>query len=109
MDVTTQLGKLIEEVTVDGPPRRRAAVANTMKYLLQYKGKIQSLEKAMVSFQNTLNSGTLAHLWYASFSKSDCNEAKYCRYHIFIKIKKESQVANYAFSITRGIIYSVLM
>jgi hypothetical protein len=88
MDVTTQLSKLLEEVTIDGAHRRRTAVANTMKYLLRYKGKIQSLEKAMVSFQNTLNSGTLAHLWYASFSTSDCNKAKCCRYYISIQIKK---------------------
>lgn len=63
IDVTTQLSKLLKEVTVDGAHRRRNVVANTIKYLILYKGKIQSLEKAMVSFQNTLNSGTLAHLW----------------------------------------------
>jgi hypothetical protein len=65
LNVTTQLSKLLEEVTVVGARRRRTAVANTAKYLLRYKGKIQSLEKAMLSFQNTLNSGLLAHLWYA--------------------------------------------
>ena len=63
MNVTTQLNKLVEEVTVDGTPSRRKGAANTMKYLLRYKGKIQSLEKTMVSFQNTLNSEILMQLW----------------------------------------------
>jgi len=78
MDVTTQLSQLLEEVTLDGADRRRTAVANTMKYLLRYKRKIQLLEKAMMNFQNTLNSGTLTHLWYASFSTSDCKKAEFC-------------------------------
>jgi len=62
-DVTTQLNKLIEEVTVGGTPSRRKSAAKTMKYLLSYKRKIQSLEKTMASFQNTLNSEILVHLW----------------------------------------------
>jgi hypothetical protein len=75
MIVTTQLSKLMDEVTVDGAPSRRTAVANTMKYLLRYKGKIQTLQNTMESFQNTLNSRILAHLWHASFLESSCNEA----------------------------------
>jgi len=40
INVTTQLSKLLEEVTVDEAHRRRTAVANTMKYLLRHKWKI---------------------------------------------------------------------
>ena len=62
-NVTTQLNELIGEVTINDYTSRRKGAANTVKYLLRYKSKIQSLEKALGIFQNTLNTESLVHLW----------------------------------------------
>jgi hypothetical protein len=67
MRTTTQLNELVEDIRVDGASSRRAAVRYMVKYFLRYKKKIQFLEKTMVGYQNTLNSGILAHLWYVTF------------------------------------------
>lgn len=108
VDVTTQLSKLLDELTIDGAHRRRSAIANTIKYLLLYKRKIQPLEKAMVSFQNTLDSGTLAHLWYASLSTSHYKKAQCCKFNISIHIKNSLQDATQIFLVMRSIVYSIL-
>jgi hypothetical protein len=64
LKTTNQLNQLIEDIRGGGASSRRAAVVYTVKYLLRYRTKIQSLEKTMVGYQNMLDSGILAHLWY---------------------------------------------
>lgn len=65
-DTTGQMIILLDNIKMDGAPSRLAAVKKMLKYNLGYKQKIRELDKAVQGYQNTLDSGMLAHLWYVA-------------------------------------------
>jgi hypothetical protein len=87
LKTTNQLNQLVEDIGVGGASSRRAVVGYAMKYFLRYKTKIQSLEKTMIGYQNTLNSRILVHLWYVTFL-GFCGKTKHINLHGLCKVEK---------------------